>query len=486
MGEGPREDPGLSGRAFTGVRWTAIGRLLSESSALIAIVLTSRLLTPTEVGHAALGFIVTALGGALTQQGFGSSIVRKRSLHDRDAATAHGLSVVTGFALGSLIALVAPLIAGSLGSQATHAIQLGALSFPVVALGAVPLALKQRDLAFKEIATIDTVASLVGAVTTVALAAAGVGPSSLVAGPLMVYGITSAVLLYTTRGVWGLPSAQRAAAILRFGTPVAAAGILYIASRNVTYGLLAARLPSAQLGFYFRAYQLGVDYQSKVSNIMLKLSLPLLSKATDREHLRAIRIRMSRLHAVALFPCLGLLAGTAPTLIPFVFGPEWAPAVEPTQLLTVAGVATVMATGTNSLLIAAGHPKAMLGYHVLEFVVYATTVSLLARHGLVPVCAGVAAANVAMLIVLQRGVVQPLVGISAYETLVVDARAPALACLPLLAVAFGGTWLGDAGHVPAFATLGTVGVVGVAVYGATLRACFPAAWADLIAVARRS
>jgi hypothetical protein len=43
---------------------------------------------------------------------------------------------------------------------------------------------------------------------------------------------------------------------------------------NADYLILAARLHPAQVGFYWRAFQLGVCYQDKISGIMLRTAFP--------------------------------------------------------------------------------------------------------------------------------------------------------------------------------------------------------------------
>ncbi len=475
----------LRQRALSGVRWTALSRLLAEGAGFAAVLVTARLLTPAEVGQAALGFIVTAVGGALAQQGFGAPLVRKHEVSIIEIRSAHAVSVPVGIAAGALVFLAAPLASG-LGAEVVTVIRWASLAFPIVALGAVPLALLQRELEFKTLARIDASASLIGAVATVGLAAAGAGPVSLIAGPLFVYALTTALAVTKSPNVWGRPSATAARSIVRFGAPVAASGFLYIATRNVTYGILAARLSPASVGYFFRANQLAVEYQSKVSTIMLKMSLPLLSKAADRDQLRAIRVRMTRLHAVALFPFLALLGALAPEAVPLLFGPQWHAAVVPAQILAVGGAAAVINTGTNSVLVAAGHPKAMLAYHIFEFVTLASVTAAFVGDGLVAVCIAVVACQLALTVVLQRAVVQPIVGIPASETLGSDLIAPVTACIPLFAVAFAAERAASAELMPGPLACLLGSLTGLAVYAGTLRMSFPDVWKDTTAVFSRS
>ena len=66
-----------------------------------------------------------------------------------------------------------------------------------------------------------------------------------------------------------------------FGGPASGAGLLHVAITNVDYTILAARLSAAQVGFYWRAFQIGVVYQDKISGIMMRLAFPIYSRTRD-------------------------------------------------------------------------------------------------------------------------------------------------------------------------------------------------------------
>ena len=51
----------------------------------------------------------------------------------------------------------------------------------------------------------------------------------------------------------------------------------------------------------------------------------------------ALRRRMVRLLTMTIFPLLVGLVVLAPVVVPWLFGPDWVPAVLPTQLLAGAG-----------------------------------------------------------------------------------------------------------------------------------------------------
>ena len=109
--------------------------------------------------------------------------------------------------------------------------------------------------------------------------------------------------------------------IAHYGLPAAGSSMLHTVTRNADYVILAARLAPAQVGYYLRAFQLGSEYQAKISGILLRVALPVLSRATDLDEVRRIRARIVRTHASVLFPLLFGLIALAPLFVPLVYGP---------------------------------------------------------------------------------------------------------------------------------------------------------------------
>ena len=50
-----------------------------------------------------------------------------------------------------------------------------------------------------------------------------------------------------------------------FGVPVTGATLINSGVKNVDYLIIGSRLSLSDLGFYFRAFELGVDYQRKAT-----------------------------------------------------------------------------------------------------------------------------------------------------------------------------------------------------------------------------
>ena len=257
-----------------------------------------------------------------------------------------------------------------------------------------------------------------------------------------------------------IPAARELAG---YGVPAGLAAISWIGFRNADYSIVGARLGLAATGIYWRAFQLGVEYQKKISVILYQIAFPLLSRTASVDEMLGLRLRMVRLLAVIVFPLLAGLAVLAPTVVPWLFGPEWSAAVVPAQILAVAGAATVVSDAVGTTMMAAGRPRALLAYGWSHFIVYAGAVLMVAPYGLVAVSAAAAGTHLIFLIaaysVLMRDYVDhPL------KQLWSDISAASVASLAAAAVAVPATWaLTALGTAPGLVVL-AVAIVASPVY----------------------
>ena len=281
----------------------SLARLVAESGGFASSIVLARLVAPSEFGHTAVAVFIAMISQSLSQQGVGSFLVSHKTptRNHLRAATFVALAVgVVGTAVTLVFAFtLAPLIFG--GRTADFV----ALSSPVWLLGglaAVPIAELQRSLSFRRLGIIEASASVVSPTAAIALAVYGLEGESFILGGLIGAGVTAGSRGFSRPAGPGWHPAETWE-IARYGAPVSGSSLLYAAVRNVDYLLLAAFIPAFQVGLYMRAFALGSDYQSKISQILLNVAFPVLSRARNLAETRRYRARMIRVHTAVLFPC---------------------------------------------------------------------------------------------------------------------------------------------------------------------------------------
>jgi len=475
----------LGQAALHSARWLSLSRVAVELTAFAGSVVLARLLTPAEFGYAAIVLTLAGLAAAATTQGVGTPLVQAREPTARQLEAAMGASLAVGVTGALTTFLGASLLSSLLGSNITPLLQLMSVIFLFCAVAAVPDAMLQRRLDFRRLSMIDVLAMLASIATALGCAWVGLGAESIVIGSLVLTGTTAALLVAAARPPRPRWHSHEIRELARFGLPACGATLAYTASRNIDYVIVGARLGAAQTGLYYRAYQLGVEYQSKVSGILVRVALPLFSRATDPDELRELRHRIVRLHAVVLLPLLGLLVVIGPTFVPWLYGPPWAGAGELVQWLAVAGMAATIATGTGPLMMATGHPRALWHYNVGSLVVFALVIYMASGESVETVAIVVTLFRIASLLATQYLLVERLVGIRLIDTLRDDVLPASVPTVALIGAAFPALSLLEAAEIPTFLALAGTTIAGLTVYWAVLWLLFPNARADFQRLAKR-
>jgi lipopolysaccharide exporter len=479
MTDGPQDLKDLRAATVRGLRWVMIARPLVECMLVGSMVALAHLIPPVEFGHFAAASLISGFGAA-SVSALTTALVQRPELTREHLQAATALAVGSGAVLVLLILLAAEVVVVPVfGHRTAEIVRLSAPGALIGAAGAVPFAVLQRRLEFRRLSIIDVAGSGSRGLGSVALALAGLN------GPALVLGVLAGTAGQTALAwLWAPPPAPRlnwpaARELLHHGVPNWLAAVSWIGFANCDYAIVGARLGALQSGLYFRAYTLSVEYQKKVSNVMATVGLPVLARARSGEDMGVLRGQMVSVLTVLLFPCLALLAIVAPVGVPWVFGPEWAPAVAPTQVLAIGGAATIVIDAVGTTLMAAGRSRAVLGFGWAHFVIYAIAVFFTAPLGLTAV-AGAAATVHAGFVFVAYGLMHKSAGKRVLAAVRSDVAPAVSSCAALVAVSVPATLALDAMGAHPLVNLVAVTLAGASAYVAALRACFGPTWQTLV------
>src|ERR1044072_4307752 len=99
----------LTGRTLLAGQWRLANSMVAALSQLATGVLLARLLTPSDFGVMALASVVMGLSQLLSELGIGGAVLQRAGLTDRHIRSAFTFSILLGFAVTAVMALVAPL-----------------------------------------------------------------------------------------------------------------------------------------------------------------------------------------------------------------------------------------------------------------------------------------------------------------------------------------------------------------------------------------
>jgi len=370
-----------------GALWAAGSRVVSQLLQFLGLIVSARLLVPSDYGSAAVVAPVLAFGGLFANLGMASAVIHARRVTEELLSTAFWMCAAAAVVLTSAVAgLAVPL--SRLYDVPTLAplLLLASLLF-VINLSSVHLALLERTLRFKTVALIETGAVVLAVLTIIGTAAAGAGPFSLVWGPL----VNQAA---TTVGVWAAvrwrphvrPDRDSARQLWAYSRGLTGFRLLNFWSHNADNLLLARVVSLAELGNYNRAYNLMKLPVIQTTTLMGRVLFPALSRLRDdRARLGQAWLRALSLTGALTAPLTLGMAVTAPAFIEVLFGRRWLGMVTVLQLLAVSALPQTLSATAGGLLQAVGATNTLFRTGVVTSTLSVSAILLGLRWGTVGV-----------------------------------------------------------------------------------------------------
>ncbi|HEY6416214.1 MAG TPA: lipopolysaccharide biosynthesis protein [Acidimicrobiales bacterium] len=410
--------PSLRSKVGKGLAWSVVNTVVGRVGQLVVGVALARLIAPEQFGVFAVALVVFNVVVSISELGVSIAIVQAgdRDEVDRIAPVVTSVSVLSGAALGALMALSAPWLASALGApEAAGPIRVLALSLLIAGLSAVPAACLQREFRQDRKFVGDTAGFVVGTAVAVVMAASGFGAWSLawsrVAASAVIAVFMFALVSTRYRPAWNAAMARR---LLRFGMPLAGASIVVFAVMNVDYAVIGNILGPEPLGVYVLAFNLSGWPVGVFSMTVRQVSLPAFSelRCDPLRHQASFGRALGMLFVPVVPACvlLGVLGGP---LVRAVYGERWAAAAAPLAFLAVVGAARVALELVYDFLVSAGQSDTAFRLNLLWLVTLVPTLVVAAHAGgITAVAAGhvIALAVVVLpahLVALHRLGVQP-------------------------------------------------------------------------------
>jgi lipopolysaccharide exporter len=380
----------LARRSIGGFLWTTLAWGSNRIVILGLTLLLARLLTPEDFGVVTAAVTIIAMLDAALDLGVGAAVVARQE-HGITPATRMAMTLNLGISAGVCVAGIAasPWIAElfDAGSQA----DLFALLFlyPLFrGAGQVSDAVLKRDLLFRRRTAIDLTRAAVRVCISVPLALTIGGAISIAAG--IVGGELVAMLL-----LWILVPIRPAflshrhliPGLLRFGGLVTVIRVLGSIRASADYLVVGAMLGTTALGYYGMAYKLPELLIENVLWIFSTVALSAYSRAKviSAEVLTAGMLRATRILSIYGLTAGAILAVIAPEAVPVLFSPQWAPAVTPMVLISLALGFMAVGWASGDVFTANGRPGTLVALDIPATVILIAGFVVAADHGLVGV-----------------------------------------------------------------------------------------------------
>ncbi len=337
---------------------TVVARIIDVLTTLSMLLL----LTRKQVGVASLvlsiGMVVEAFNGL----GTGQALIQARSVSRTQLDTVFWCVLGTAAVTSGLTLLAAPWIGTIYGMTGMTGYFVAiAAKQPLVGAAVVPLAMMNRNLQYRRIATVNLCATIAAASIRLMLGIGGAGAWALVAG-------------YASSGLFILMGAMTArpfrprlrfqpsaiSGLLRFGLGATMADASEQTFKNVDYLLVGWFYGASALAVYRVAFDVAMEPAMAVGTLVNRTALPVLSRVSaahgDLTHVLAWSLRKIATLVAPLAVALVLGAGPLTALLHDRHGNSYAAAAGPLELLAAAALLRVLCQPLFTVMLGSGRP----------------------------------------------------------------------------------------------------------------------------------
>jgi O-antigen/teichoic acid export membrane protein len=317
-------------KVINGASYQFAGIVLRTVLTIGSTALLARLLTPADFGYIAMATVVVELAALFSNFGFNALLIQRRVITRLQVDTVFWASLGLGLALAAVV-VVASFFSSVIFADARvgELLRVLCLSFVFSSLGTIPNVVLMRLMRFQAEFWINMLAIVVRTAVAIALAWAGFGVWSLVAGAVTGVAVQWAGGMYVAP-YW--PRLRFHAAYLtgtwRTSSSYFAGGLLFYVNMNVDLLLIGRQLGATSLGYYQNARSLTDEIRSRIALPLQRVLFPAFASLQhDRTRMQAAVLRSASLLAAVTFPLGVGVSAMAEELVPILYGDQWLPMV---------------------------------------------------------------------------------------------------------------------------------------------------------------
>ena len=357
----------LTNKTLKGVGWNSIDRIANYGISFIVSIILARLLTPEDYGLIGIITIFISIFNTILDGGLSTALIRKKDVSDADYNTVFYSNIALSLFLTAVLFLSAPLISDFFDRpELTPLVRAMSGILVINAISIVQQSILTKRIDFKSQTQISIISSVTSGVIGIALAFSGVGVWALVAQQLSLR-LLATILLFFYNRWWPrcVFSWNSFRDLFGFGWKLLTTRVLGSLWGQLYQGIIGKCYSPATLGLYTRAAQYGQMFSSGIADVVLKVSLPVMSSIQDdRERLIAGTRKIIRITCFVTSIIMFGMAASAHSMIYVLIGERWLPCVPFMQILCMNLLFNPLAYLNENLLTVEGRSDKLL---VLQF-----------------------------------------------------------------------------------------------------------------------
>jgi teichuronic acid exporter len=421
-----------------GTFWTAVGSYSHYIFAFIVSAILARLLVPADFGVVSMVLVYTGFVDLLAEFGISATVVQKRYLDRKGLSTVFWFALLIGLLLTGVSILIAPVIEAFFDFDGLRVVvQVMSIKLLLVSLGTVPQGLLQKRLAFKKIAVIEILTTILSGLIGIVLAFLGWGYWALVLQGISLRAFR--VLGYFMSTKW-LPlftlERESLKDVIGFSGNLLGFRVINYWARNADNLLIGRFLGSVQLGFYNQAYTLMMYPIRMLTSIVNPAIQPVFATAQDEpQKIAPTYLLLLEMIALITFPLGVFLHLFAGPVIRVLWGNQWDASIPIFEVLAFLTMIQPVISTSGSVFVARNKAKLLFRLGAVTSLIIIAGIASGLSFGLVGVAAGYAIAYGALAFPLTFYFLAQTIDVKLTQMLAIFIK-PALIALAITPILF--------------------------------------------------
>ena len=381
----------LKQKAITGVIWSSVERFSVQGIQFVFSLLIARILDPADYGLVAMLSIFLAVSQTFIDSGFNNALIRKADRTDTDYSTVFYFNIGISIVLYAILYISAPGIAKFYNQPQLVAItRVSMLALVASAIGSIQRTQITIRLDFRALANASLISTLCGGILGYIFARKGFGAWALVYYSLAI-SVGNTLLLWLMSPWHPEPkfSISSLKSMFNFGSKLLLSGLLDTLYKNLYQLVIGKKFRSADLGNYSRAQQIVTFPSSNISEILNRVTYPVLCTVSgDEEQLKSTFRSFLRMGAYVVFPLMLGLAAVSKPLVLLVLGKKWAEIIPLMRILCLSYLLNPVHVINLNILMVKGRSELFLRLEIIKKIFGVTVLVASVPFGVTGICVG--------------------------------------------------------------------------------------------------
>ena len=363
----------------------------TQIGGFVVSVILARLLEPKDFGTITLITVFIALAGVFVNGGFGTALIQKKEVSEKDYNSVFYLSLSVAVLLYGVLFFSAPWVADFYDEPVlVRVLRVLSLSLILGALNSIQNAVLSREMKFKVSFKVSMASTLASGGVGVAMAYQGYGLWALVGSALVAQIASTAVLwkivAWRPRLMFSMKVVRE---LFGFSSKMLASSLLDTLFNNL-YNMIVGKLFNpTTLGYYSRGQSIPNLVMSSVQGTITGVIFPALSSCQhDTGRVKEIVRRMIKSTCFLVFPMMFGLAAVAKPLVLLLLTEKWLPCVPYLQLSCITFAFWPLHVANLQAITALGRSDIFLTLEVLKKGLVIVTILVTYKYGVLVMVAG--------------------------------------------------------------------------------------------------